>query len=327
MLKAGEGHSRHEDKQNHEDGKEKIYSYSTYTTYWKHSKYFFAWLKETHPECTTLKVAKPYVKEWLEYRAASIGPTGRPLSAWTLHAESSALSKLFGISKDDPNRFIPPERKRYDIVRSREIVESDRHFSKSNNAELISFCKATGCRRNVLEKLEGQDYWSREKMVNEVRRLESLPALSSKELTLKSDLKAALSTFPDQTDFLHHRRDKGGKSRFGPILGQYKNIAIERLKETESKKKVFEHISKNADVHSYRASYARSMYKHYARPINQIPYDRINRGSGHRYQSQVYHCRNDEKGRKLDKLAMKKTSQALGHNRISIIAESYLHGL
>ena len=56
-------------------------------------------------------------------------------------------------------------------------------------------------------------------------------------------------------------------------------------------------------------------------------YDRVNRGTGRKYQSEVYTCRKDEAGRKLDKAAMLVCSKALGHNRISVVADNYIRGL
>ena len=38
--------------------KDKIFSFSTYKAYWKHIKYFTKYIREKHPECTTLKSAK-----------------------------------------------------------------------------------------------------------------------------------------------------------------------------------------------------------------------------------------------------------------------------
>ena len=58
-----------------------------------------------------------------------------------------------------------------------------------------------------------------------------------------------------------------------------------------------------------------------------LGYDRVNRGSGKRYQGDVYTCRKDETGRKLDRLAMEKCSKALGHNRVSVVAGHYLRGI
>lgn len=64
----------------------------------------------------------------------------------------------------------------------------------------------------------------------------------------------------------------------------------------------------------------------YARKIEDIPYDKINRGTGKKYQSDVYICRSDEKGRKLDRTALLKCSRALGHNRTDVVARNYLYG-
>ncbi len=100
-----------------------------------------------------------------------------------------------------------------------------------------------------------------------------------------------------------------------------------RIKETPPDEKVWQHVHTKADIHSYRAYYANRIYKMYARPIEEIPYDRIHGGTGRRYQSEVYHCRGDEKGRAIDRRAAKMASIALGHNRISVIASNYLRGL
>ena len=60
--------------------KEKIFSFNTYKSYWKHTKYFIQYIKEHHPECTTLKSARKYVNEWLQARADQ-GP--RPWASCT----------------------------------------------------------------------------------------------------------------------------------------------------------------------------------------------------------------------------------------------------
>ena len=91
--------------------------------------------------------------------------------------------------------------------------------------------------------------------------------------------------------------------------------------------KIWQHVSSNADIHGYRAEYATILYKQYARKIEEIPYDRINKGTGKRFQGDVYTCRKDESGRKLDRAAMAKCSKALGHNRVCVVADNYLRGL
>ena len=80
-------------------------------------------------------------------------------------------------------------------------------------------------------------------------------------------------------------------------------------------------------IHSYRGDYATMIYKAHARDIKDIPYDTINRGTGRKMQSEVYHCKKDEAGKKLDKAAMLVCSKALGHNRIDVVANNYIRGL
>ena len=106
-------------------------------------------------------------------------------------------------------------------------------------------------------------------------------------------------------------KGKGGRIREAPILC-YK--AVERIKNTPAGQNVWDKIPSRADNHSYRADYCKTIYNLYARPISEIP------------KKDRYHCRNDLKGVTYDKRAMRIVSNALGHNRISVIAGHYLYG-
>ena len=301
--------------------KEKIFSFNTYKSYWKHTKYFIKYIKENHPECTTLKSAKKYVNEWLQARM------DQGLSAWTVQLEAKAMGKLYGISPDDENYFKPPKRNREDIKRSRGDRVRDKHFSKTNNDELIKFCKGTGLRRAELGELRGKDLVTREEIEAEISQLESRPAAEltpadTKRLEMLQDTRLFEGDY-----FTHVRNGKGGRARLSPIIGPDSAQIIERMQNTPGEEKVWQHVHKSADIHGYRAEYATAMYKAHARPIEEIPYDRVNRGTGRKYQSEVYTCRKDEAGRKLDKAAMLVCSKALGHNRISVVADNYIRGL
>lgn len=307
--------------------KDKIFSHDTYKTYWKHTKYFVKWIRENYPKCTTLKAAKKHVNEWLQSRVDQVNDKGQHLSAWTIQTEAAALNKLYQIDKADVDRFQPPKRNRHEIKRSRVVTVRDSHFSVTNNDELIRFCRGTGCRRNVLERLEGRDLWSRTAMEAAVKMLSKNENQSKKIEKHIAALQDALKTFPDQDMFIHHRKDKNGRYRFAPIIGPDKERIIARMRNTGNKEKVWLHVNGNADIHGYRAEYATAMYKMYARDIKDIPYDRVNKGTGRKFQGDVYTCRKDEKGKKLDKKAMFICSKALGHNRISVVADNYIRGL
>lgn len=308
---------------------DKIFSFSTYKTYWKHTKYFIKWVQEKHPEVTTLKKAEKLVPEWLQERVDQVDEKGNHLSAWTIQTECAALCKLYQIKPDDPKRFQPPKRKREDIKRSRTDAVRDKHFSVTNNDELIKFCRGTGLRRAGIESVKGRDLMSREQIESEIKRIEAIPADSrtaadQTRLTICKDTR--IFTDPSHEYFVH-TKEKGGRERITPIIGPNAHQIIERFKSTDPDKKVWQHVSKNADIHGYRGDYATAMYRMYAREIKDIPYDRVNKGNGKRFQSEVYTCRKDEFGKKLDKHAMLVCSKALGHNRIEVVANNYIRGL
>jgi len=301
--------------------REKIFSVNTYKTYWKHTKYFIAYIKEHHPECTTLKSAKKYVNEWLQHRV------DQGLSAWTIQAEAKAMGKLYGITPEDKDYFIPPKRNRQDIKRSRGVRVRDRHFSKTNNDELIRFCRGTGLRRSELESLKGKDLVTREQIEAEISRIEALPP-GERTPGVERHLEVLKDTRMFDCEFFTHvRSGKGGRERMSPIIGKDAGQIIERMQNTPAEDKVWQFVHQSADIHSYRGDYATAIYKATARPIKEIPYDRVNKGTGRRYQSEVYTCRKDEAGKKLDKAAMLICSKALGHNRISVVADNYIRNL
>jgi len=110
-------------------------------------------------------------------------------------------------------------------------------------------------------------------------------------------------------------KGKGGRIRECPILS---DKVVERILNTPPGQKVWGKIPSRADIHSYRAEYCKAIYNLHVRPINEIP----NIPKGDRY-----YCRKDMKGVVLDRRAMKIASQALGHNRVSVIAGHYLYDM
>ena len=294
----------------------KIYSYSTYKTYWKHVKYYLKWVKENHPEIRKLDKARQYVPDWLQTRVDA------GLSAWTVQTEAAALNKLYGIKTDDPGRFQPPPRRKEDIVRSRGTKARDAHFSEKKNEELVNFCKGCGFRRSVLEKLKGSDLYEKSQVVEALKK--------AREDGNRSMIKActdALETFPNKEYFILHRSDKGGKTRMSPIVGPHVDQIVARMKGTGPDELVWRYVSSNCDVHGYRSDYATYIYKEYARPIESLKFSNKIKCADGKYRSEIYICRGDEAGKRLDRRAIGIISIALGHNREDTAISNYIQNL
>ncbi len=211
----------------------------------------------------------------------------RGLSAYTQKLNACSLAKLYSCSSS--NFGVKTDvRHRANIIRSRGEKVRDKHFSEEKNKELVEFCKSTGLRREELKCLTG------DKLIYE----------------------------DGVYKIVVNRGSKGGRPRKVPVIGNV-GLVVNLMKNT-GHNKVFEKVKSGADIHSYRSNYATSLYKSIARKIEDIPFDKINKGTGRAYQSEVYVCRVDLKGVKFDKVAMLEVSRALGHNRISVIAEHYL---
>lgn len=198
-------------------------------------------------------------------------------SASTIKMTVSAFSKVF---ECDSTAFIEtPKRQRKDIKRSRNVAVRDKHFSEKNNVELINFCRCTGLRRAELSQLRGTD-------------------LIEKDGIFYIKVSRAV---------------KGGRERLTQIFGTDEEIraVVDRMRAV-GESKVWEKISTNADIHSYRSDYCNRVYNAYARDLKDLD------------SKDIYYCRSDLAGTWYDKRAMLIASKNLGHNRINVIASNYL---
>jgi len=184
--------------------------------------------------------------------------------------------------------FIPTQvRRRADISKSR---QKKAVFSESRNQDFVDTCRATGLRRHEIAKLRPEN-------------------LVYDEATGKP--------------MLINIKGKGGKIRNVPVLC---DKVAERISNTPAGQKVFPKIPSRADIHSYRADYCKAIYNLHARPLNGLPDSNTFYLDGE-MQNERYYCRKDMDGVILDRRAMLIASQALGHNRISIIAAHYLYDI
>lgn len=307
--KLAVGESKHKDKINKVDTTKKIYSWGSFKTYQKQCLSFVKWLEQSHPEVKSINRAKPYIAEYLNHQL------DKGCSAWTINTQAQSINKLYGIKKGDQYFFKCPERRRCDIVRSRYERANDSHYSLKNNSELTEFCRSTGLRRSEVKALQGNEALTR-------RQLE-LRSKAENEPKIAKMINDALN-FPQNYEyFVFVKCGKGGRARLAPIIGAKSKAIYDKIKNTPKDKPVFEHIHSKADIHSYRSDYATTLYNETARPIDTIPYDKVTK-SGHKVQSEVYHCRQEQAGIHLDRRAMLYTSKALGHNRLEIVANNYI---
>ena len=318
MLKSGEGQSRHIDKQTGVD-KERIYSFKSFKTHRQTIEYFIRWLEINHPEVSTMKKARKYTYEWLTSLEGKY-------SAYTIQIRAKGIGKYYGITPNDNDYYTPPVRHREDITRSRLSTKTDAHFSETKNEELIHFGEHTGLRRSGLECITKESLYSAEHIKSEVERIRRL---SKAERTEKDEVLLDCwhnaEAFEDRFNYFILVNEKGGKWRFAPIIGSDEDIkrVVDKIESTASGHRIWGKVSKNYDNHHSRAVYASNIYKMFARPISEIPFDKINRGSGKRYQSDLYICRMDQKGKRMDKRGMRAAEIALGHQKIHTFGSFY----
>lgn len=298
------GQSKHADKISGETT-DKIYSYGTLKAYQQQCIAFAVYCKNQH-KAKNLTDCKQYVNEYLQISI------NKNLSAYTIKLQVSALAKLFHCRTKD---FIQtPSRKRENIKRSRHSAKRDGRYKTGKNDDFIRFCKSTGLRRREVTALKGN------------------------------------ALIEENGKYYIAVRGKGGRNRVSEIIGSDEDISfVISVMKKAGERKVFEHIP-DIDIHSIRAEYAKSVYDKYARPRQEYKKERMilyhnrlvttytdksevqafydsdgNLKKGFVDVKTAYCCKNDKKNICYDRYALLKASQALGHNRPSVVAEHYLY--
>ena len=125
-------------------------------------------------------------------------------------------------------------------------------------------------------------------------------------------------------DFLDIKQSKGGRDRLAPILPS-KVDEVRQIFECareRGKRKLFEHIPKEIDIHGLRREYAQGLY-------HTLTDDRALRDEylalyptrHEKVKSDFY---GDRQGNVFERDTVYVVSQALGHNRIDTSITSYL---
>ena len=145
-------------------------------------------------------------------------------SVYTLKMERSALGMIYGHNIE----VLLPVRHNGDVKRSREETSNDKHISRTGKyVDIFTVATATGCRRCDLKALNINSLVER-----------------------------------DGKYFLDIKQSKGGRDRLAPILPS-KVDEVRQIFECareRGKRKLFEHIPKEIDIHGLRREYAQGLY-------------------------------------------------------------------
>lgn len=264
-----------------------IYSHTTAKIYNRECQKFAEYVREVSPQgrYTPLSDSLKYAKQYIEHENIDTHK-----SAYTVKLERSALAKLFGVDARELGTV--RDRSRNEITRSRERT-------------VIS--EKTG--KTIKNQKTRSGRFSEKNHPNEVAFARGTGMRRSEMCSVRGN---QLHQRDDGSYYFKMDRAqcKGGRTREIPVRGDIE--LIKNLCEKAGHEKVFSKIPAHMDVHHYRSEYASKLYKELAREKEKIP------------KADRYCCRNDLKGVWYDKKAMKEVSEALGHSRISVIAEHYL---
>ena len=119
-----------------------------------------------------------------------------------------------------------------------------------------------------------------------------------------------VSLHADGNYYIDHVKGKGGRIRDVRILNNDQGV-VDKINNTPADQLVWPHVHSHADIHGYRAEYCRALYYSVARDVSTLD------------KKEIYICRKDFAGVKLDREAMKICSESLGHSRLGIISYSY----
>lgn len=225
------------------------------------------------------------------------------------HPEAETLEDAREFVNEYLRHLIELERSAYSISTAKAAI------AKIMGVEATQFIATPPRLRADIKRSRGvaeRDKHISDKKEEELARFTSATGLRRKEMTM---IRAEDLFFKNGQAYLNiDKGTKGGKSRVAKIVGKTEEETKDIVKWIQSKEgRLFNKLSSNYDNHYYRATYANRLYNELKRDIDDIP------------AQERYVMRKERAGEVYDKHAMLQVSRALGHNRISVIAQSYLY--
>ena len=225
------------------------------------------------------------------------------------HPEAVTLEDARGFVDDYLRHLIELERSAYSISTAKAAI------AKVMGVEATQFIATPPRLRADIKRSREEavrDKHISDKKEEELARFTSATGLRRKEMTM---IKSDDLFFKNGQAYLNiNKGTKGGKPRIAKIVGETEEETKEIVEWIQSKDgRLFNKLSSNYDNHYYRATYANRLYNQLKRDIDKIP------------TQERYVMRKERAGEVYDKQAMLLVSKSLGHNRISVIAQSYLY--
>ena len=309
LSSLGKGMSKHSERaRNIAAGSERmsrnlLHSDDTINSYANCLTQYARWMKENHPDCHRLQIAKKrhYDHEFIQHLISThaYAPT-------TIKQYAAALAFVHGCTMNQVHNARPTVRAE-DATRSRSYTEEK--FSRqlqyrlkhgpASVAAMMQICRATGLRRDEAEQVRSSNFHF-----------------------TGTHYICHLSGNPDHLKFLGEKTvwTKGGRMRTIEILPKYNDVVHRILSSCDPNEKICPKIPDRIDVHGIRSMYACELYLEYARPIDTIkPSDRtMEHGKSRptRYR--------DQQGYTWDRNALLRVSASLGHNRSEVVVRHYL---
>lgn len=207
-------------------------------------------------------------------------------SGYSVRTAASAIGKIYGVNYGTFGVEMP-NRKRSEITNNRGESKMIGHFNPETVEKYASILRCIGLRRSEALLARGADLMQEDgKYYIWVPRGKGGKYRKAVIQGTDEEIKAVVSLFEEA----EKRAEKGGDGLVWPSG-----------------------IPRNIPIHRYRAEYAKRVYISVARPVEALR------------KEEKYCCRGDLAGIVYDKAALKYASQQLGHNRVSVVADNYLH--
>lgn len=305
----GKGISKHELRQEAiSSGSERhssglLHADTTINNYAGIAARYAEWMKNTHPDCTRLKIAhrRKYDHEYIQ------SLIDRGLSPSTIKTYTAALSFLHNCTMKEIHSERPIVQPK-DATRCRYYSEQvyQEQLSKceknrnENLATILRLCRITGLRKDEARQISPENFsWTKNGMLCHL-----------------TGTNKAHHLHPDESNV----HTKGGRERTIEILPRYEAELIDILSHTEAHTPICPHIPNDVNIHGIRALYASEMYQAFARPIADIPVHERTMENGKDLPSRYV----DKDGNTWDRRALLRTAASLGHSRSNVVVQSYL---